>query len=393
MASKSCGALAVLSLVALAGAGCSPTDDDGMGRDVPRPGDGIDVSGADADADADADPGADDVVRPEVPDSDWEACGVEDLPLEYAVSSDVLIVLDRSGSMAMTLNPLKTAVRTVVDASDDRMWFGLMPFPSTIAPNACRMVAPASQCAAPATPQVPPEPSAFPDIDGALGPIAICGSTPTTVTLQNVLAYLLSAPTGHTQYVLLVTDGVPNCNSSLDPFTCTCPGGDPTACTCPGGDPTSCTPVPEACLDDAAAYAVLDALLANGIKTYVLGMGMGLRAGDVDIMNAMAARGGTEHFYAAEDPGSILGTFEAIMGTIVLSCTFDLHPTGDVDPAQVNLYVGDEVVPQDPDHVDGWDYVEGDPDSVEFYGPICETILSGDVTSVRAGYGCPTIII
>jgi hypothetical protein len=227
---------------------------------------------------------------------------------------------------------------------------------------------------------VTPGPLRFPDIQAAIDPIAVCGSTPTGATLRNVLAYLVSAPTGHAAYVLLVTDGVPNCNSSLDPATC----------TCLATDPPYCEGYPESCLDDVATYAAIDALLAADFRTYVMALGRWMGS-DRDVLDAMAVHGGTAHFYPAEDTASILTTFEEIMGTIVLSCTFDLHPTGDVDPTQVNLYVGGEIVPQDPGRTEGWNYV--DEDTVEFYGTICDTILSGDVTSVSAGYGCPTFII
>jgi hypothetical protein len=367
----------------LLGPACSPADDEGTGRDVPRPSDARDEGGGGPDADADADPDADvvepDVVR-EVPDYAYDTlCGAEDLPLEYAVSSDVLIVLDRSGSMAMTLASLKTAVNAIVDAADDRIWFGLMPFPSTVTPNECRLIAADSECAAPDHPQVAPFELRAPDIAAALVDIRICGSTPTSATLANARAYLASAPTGHTQYVLLATDGVPNCNSSLDWTTCTCLDTE-----------TGCTDRPEACLDDAASYAALDALLGAGVRTYVLGMGRWLGS-DRDVMNNMAVHGGTDHFYAAEDPGRILATFEEIMGTIVVSCVFDLHPDDTVDPTQVNLYVGDVLIPQDASRGDGWDYVDGD--TVEFFGPACDTILSGDVGNVRAAYGCPTIVL
>ncbi|MBI5501729.1 MAG: VWA domain-containing protein [Deltaproteobacteria bacterium] len=374
---------AVLAVLAGAAAGCSPADDEGnVGDGRPRDDGG---GGADADADADADPesGADadpDVDR-EIPDYEIDSvCGAEDLPLEYAVSSDVLIVLDRSGSMMLTLNPLKNAVRTIVDATDDRIWFGLMPFPSSVPPNACRMIAPATECAAPDHPQVEPGAVRFPDIDAALGAdLGICGSTPTSATMRNVASWLRSNPTGHTQYALLVTDGVPNCNSSLDDDTCTCLDTE-----------TGCSGRPEACLDDTATYAAIDGLLADGVLTYVMALGR-WAGSDRDVLNDMAVHGGTGHFYAAEDTGAILGTFEEIMGTIVVSCIFDLHPGDTVDPTQVNLYVGDDVVPRDPAHGNGWDYL--DEDTVEFYGPACEGILSGDVTAVRAAYGCPTVLL
>ncbi len=372
-------ALLIAALPAALFGGCAPTSDDPGYRDVPGMPDGDDGRAGTDDAPSDDGPVESDVDR-EVPDFGWDAvCDAEDLPLEYDVDSDVLIVLDRSGSMAMTLPALKNAVNAIVVASDDRIWFGLMPFPSSVPPNECRLVAPATECAAPATAHVPLGPNRAPEIAAALAPLRICGSTPTAATLRRAREYLRSAGTGHTKYVLLATDGVPNCNSTLDGATCTCLDTE-----------TGCAGRPEACLDDTAAYQALDDLLADGVRTYVLGMGSWM-GGDRDLMNRMAEHGGTGRFYPAEDPSRILAAFEEIMGTIVVSCRFDLSPGPEADPTQVNLHVGGEVIPRDPSHTNGWDYV--DEDTVEFYGPVCDAILSGDVSAVSASYGCPTVVL
>ncbi|MBN1772167.1 MAG: VWA domain-containing protein [Deltaproteobacteria bacterium] len=385
MAPRSRGVGAAFVLAGLLAAACSPSDDDTTVGDV-RPRD--DGGGGETALDDGTPPvDAPDVVEPDdavgrdLADYAFDmVCGTEDLPLEFAVSSDVLIVLDRSGSMAFTLNALKTAVNRIVDASDDRIWFGLMPFPSTVPPNACASMGIVGECAAPATLHVPPGPLAAPEIAGVLSGIGICGSTPTSATLVNARTCLAATATGHTKYVLLVTDGVPNCNSSLDWTTC----------TCLATEEPYCTDRPEACLDDGASYAALDGLLGDGVQTYVMALGRWL-GGDREVLDTMAVHGGTEHFYPAEDTAAILSTFEAIMGTIVVSCVFDLHPGPETDPTQVNLYVGEELVPRDPSHGAGWDYL--DDDTVEFYGAACDTILAGDVGAVHAAYGCPTILI
>jgi hypothetical protein len=369
-------------LAALAAGGCAPGDDDPHG-----PGDtGLDrwdgaVEIADVPDVAPDDGGG----VPDIDPSDVDGslldhvCGEEDFPMEYDIDSEVLIVLDRSGSMMLTLGPLKNAVNAIVGASDDRIGFGLMPFPSSIAPNACALVNPFTECAAPERPQVEVGAHHAAAIAAALEPIRICGSTPTAVTLRNAHTYLHALPPGRTRYVLLATDGVPNCNDALDGATCVCMNTD-----------TGCVENPGACLDDAATYAAIDALSAEGIKTYVLAMGS-WSGTSRDVLDAMAVHGGTGHFYPAERPEEILTVFEAIMGTIVVSCRFDLHPGDEVDPTQVNLYVGGEVVPRDASHGDGWDYI--DEDTVEFYGPACDRILSGEIGDVGAAYGCPTVLL
>lgn len=364
-------------VLALLMVGCSANNDpgfqpDGTGSDTT----GSDTSGTDT---AGTDTGLPDTLY-DPTDPGWEeVCDEEDFPLEYQVNSDVLIVLDRSGSMMGTLNHVKTAINTIAGASEEKIWFGLMPFPNSVPPGDCALIRPLTECNAPETPAVMLGSLRAADIASVLAGLTICGSTPTSETLRNAHAYLGSTSTGHSQYVLLATDGVPNCNSSLDPDTCTCLDTD-----------TGCAGRPEACLDDVACYDALDALYSDGIPTYVLGMGSWLGA-DRDIMNAMAEHGGTGSFYPAETPADLLSAFEAIMGTVVLSCRFDIHPGPEADPTKVNFYIDGEIVPMDPSHTNGWDYV--DDDTIEFYGTWCERIMSGDISGVSAAYGCPTVII
>jgi hypothetical protein len=362
-------ALVLVALVAGCGVQNGPSFDAVTG-DTP----GGDTTGSDT--------AGSDTAVPDVPHEviDWvddSVCGGEDLPLEYAVSSDVLIVLDRSTSMIGTLDDLKRAVNTIVGESEEKIWFGLMPFPSSVPPNVCNLM---RECAVPASPHVMLGPLRAAEIASVLTGISLCGSTPTSQTLVNAHSYLSSTSTGHNRYVLLATDGVPNCNPALDPT-------DPSECECPDSD--GCTSG-EQCLDDDAAYAALDALREDGIPTYVLGMGAWLGA-DRDIMNAMAEHGGTGSFYPAETPAGILSAFEAIMGTVVVSCRFDLHPGDDVDPTKVNFYIDGDLVPRDTGHANGWDYV--DEDTIEFYGTWCDRIMSGSIDGVTATYGCPTIFI
>lgn len=364
----------VLAAICVVLSGCGAENDPPYDLDGSTDGPGPDTTGDSPRPDTTSDTPRETVDVP----WDEDVCDEEDLDLSYEVSSDVLIVLDRSGSMMGTLNHVKTAINTIAAGSDDKIWFGLMPFPNSVPPGDCALVRPATECAAPVTPAVMLGERRASDIETVLTGLGICGSTPTSQTLANAHAYLSTTSTGHSQYVLLATDGVPNCNSSLDPSTCTCLDTD-----------TGCDGRPEACLDDQATYDALDALSADGIPTYVLGMGSWLGT-DREIMNNMATHGGTGSFYPAETPTDLLSAFEAIMGTVVVSCRFDLHPSEEADPSKVNFYIDGEPVPRDTDHENGWDYV--DSDTIEFYGVWCDRIMSGSIDSVSATYGCPTYL-
>jgi hypothetical protein len=107
------------------------------------------------------------------------------------------------------------------------------------------------------------------------------GGTPTASSLT----YLGSLPelqsADREDFILLLTDGLPNCNSRLDGRTC--------RCTLPEG----CATQPVACLDLNASVAAVQALRNKGIRTIVIGFGADTALGDgPDALNGMAEAGG-----------------------------------------------------------------------------------------------------
>lgn len=91
--------------------------------------------------------------------------------------------------------------------------------------------------------------------------------------------------------VLLLTDGLPNCNSQ-NPNNCT----NATACRCTsttcGSDMTAPLCI-LGCLDDAGATAAVSALRAQGIFTVVVGFGSDTASQDARAsLNGMALAGG-----------------------------------------------------------------------------------------------------
>ncbi|MBS1149477.1 MAG: cglB, partial [Myxococcaceae bacterium] len=90
--------------------------------------------------------------------------------------------------------------------------------------------------------------------------------------------------------VVLITDGLPNCNSA-NANTCT-----GSLCRCTLVPATSCMPASfctQGCLDSDATTAQVDALRMKGIRTIVVGFGAETATGDGPAaLNAMAERGG-----------------------------------------------------------------------------------------------------
>ena len=117
------------------------------------------------------------------------------------------------------------------------------------------------------------------------------GGTPTGATLRMLADNPgLQPQPGRDSYVLLETDGVPNCNPNNALNTCT----NPTACACSGdvccaGDPTFQRLL---CLDQAATVSAIANMYTNkNIKTIVLGLG-DETAASAPTLNAMAEAGG-----------------------------------------------------------------------------------------------------
>jgi hypothetical protein len=326
-----------------------------------------------------------------LPDSDGvvdlgEVCGEAAFNVGRVIP-DMLILLDRSLSMTMSeprlWDIIRPALVTVTSATDDGIWYGLMAFPNSIDPDACGGGGYGNQCSPPTGVLVPVGPGTSGTIASTLDSLDTCGATPTALSLENAHQALVASPTGHPQYILLATDGAPNCNESLDDNTCRCSLGD-------------CNGSPQYCLDDVRTYASLDAACAAGIHTFVLGMGGASEFADV--LEQMAVHGCTTTYYAAQEPDEIQAALDAITGSVA-TCQYEVSCADIPDTTRVNFYFDGVVVPRNPAHESGWDWTdpcESTSDTrgaIEFYGSHCDTIMSGGVASITAAYGCPSTMI
>lgn len=119
------------------------------------------------------------------------------------------------------------------------------------------------------------------------------GGTPTADSLRFLTSYppLTDNPEGRAQFVLLLTDGLPNCNSS-NPNTCSngSPLGAACKCTLASCSAAFCA---QGCLDKDNSAAAIVELEKKNINTIVIGFGADTSSGDgPDTLNAMAEAGG-----------------------------------------------------------------------------------------------------
>jgi hypothetical protein len=325
-------------------------------------GDGNNDEGGDGDGDGQGDG-----------DGDGEFCEEHGVRSDR-VTPDILIVLDRSGSMDPSQNGgvdrwggSRDGVKAITEALDTTINFGLMTFPSD------------EECGT-GTVNVPVGPQAASAIAQTLDPMDPNGATPTRVSLEAAKDALLAITSGpdevaRPKYVLLVTDGAPNCEEGSMP-----PIPDTSVCfTAP--DPLQCitdlfamaaNAVDQAAVD--ATVAAIQELAAEGVKTYVIGystQNVPNLAAALDEMAAAGNTGDTQH-RPVENRDNLVQEFEEIAG-VAVSCEFVLDEAVD-DPSKVLVTLdGEKLTVNEPD---GWT-ISADNRKVTVQGSACTTLQSG----------------
>jgi hypothetical protein len=302
------------------------------------------------------------------------------------VPADLLIILDKSGSMSnqftdvacprgmtcVTKWPsMTTALDMVVMNTQAQINWGLKYFSNN---GTCGAAGPA---------EIPPAPNNATAIATSIGMTNPGGNTPTRFAVQAGAAYLMSLTDPNPKYILLATDGEPNC--------CTTAGG----ATCPprmgGGGGGG-----NALADDANAIAAVAAAYSNGAGIPVFVVGVGTVGTAVATLNSMATAGGKAQapdamgrvYFPADDPAGLETALASISGQIT-SCTFALNRVPPV-PSNIAVLGDGKAIPRDP--VNGWSYGPGMM-SVVVNGSTCDRVKAGAIQVVEAIFGCPDIPI
>lgn len=335
-------------------------------------------------------------VGPPTPET---SCGfdtflaVRDVPKLY-------VVVDRSGSMLEVVAGKEKYAATraaLVDLYETIGWkvdIGAALFPDRIDTSGCgagREVFPVGKGdpkpLSDATPQGPRTLS----FAAALR-TAPSGGTPTSATLSKLTPSLLNL--GRKTFVLLATDGGPNCNvtASCDASTCLPNIEGAEGCT-PAFN--CCAPsksFPDAganCLDSDASVAAVKTLAAAGVKTLVVGIpGSGPYA---SLLDEMALAGGvprqaTPRYYAVDQLDSLADVLTQVTAEVLVSCDLTLAKPAE-HPELTNVYLDGKILPQD--EANGWTFSAGD--GVTLHGSSCNDLESGAVTNIQVVVGCPTV--
>ncbi len=305
---------------------------------------------------------------------------------------DLLIVLDRSGSMLMDAagtncqgmggqggggrgggmrggnncganskwSQVTTAINAVAAMTETKINWGIKFFGNdmmcgvtagaTVAPGPNNAAAIAAAIAAPAN-----QPGS---------------STPTAAGELSAGEYLasLAATDTNPKFILMATDGQPNCLAGNSQMT-----------------------------DDMGAIDSVATVKAMGFPTFVIGIATTGGPGDATL-SSMAMNGGyplpgTTQYYSIMNTADLVAALTAIQTVTMGMCTYPLTTPGDqADMNKVSVTVdGAAKVKDDPN---GWRYTDPTTKtSITFTGTTCDQLMAGTLKNVQVLYGCKIVVI
>lgn len=235
------------------------------------------------------------------------------------------------------------------------------------------------------------------------------GGTPTTEALREAYDRLVDEEGNlrfpdRENYVVLVTDGLMNCNAD-HPSTCVCAAENGCA-RFGGGDLIPYGEEGEVaaavlCLDDAESVAQVERLREAGVRTFVIGLGedfAGDQALSNQVLDRLAEAGGVpreghpQKFYSAADESELESALASIIEQIAAPCTYRLDgPVCDGRLVSVSLRIDDELVEtscnESLDEETDWFFVERpdgglDPRTITFSPPLCERLAAANTVSI-----------
>lgn len=257
--------------------------------------------------------------------------------------------------------PSVAAVKTLTAQFDQKVAFGLMTFPAR-----------SNECG-PGDLKVPLGIGTAAEIADVLSNTDPGGGTPTGETLEAALELFRNSPVGAEsvaplRYVLLVTDGQPTCPNSN--------GG--------GGRGNALAADKKYTLD------ALDKLREAGIKTFVVGYDAALDDNLAQSLTEFAQHGGTDDYYPVQDEQSLVNAFQTISDTVA-ACAFEFKKKI-TDPRLIKVMLDGKLlrpvdsVPVDPN---GWS-IEGNTITVE--GSSCQALQGGDQHSLEISIECEPVV-
>jgi hypothetical protein len=329
------------------------SDDEGNGNGN---GDGNHLEDADGSGNGD-DSGGTDQPRDGNGGPDLPIC--DEVELKASPVSNLLMVVDKSGSMndptsasdpdRTKMDDLRDAVSFVLEQFEGRIRFGWMAFPNQ------------DDCD-PGVVSVPVSDDSTEDIRGLVTNSIAWGGTPTGESLQNALDYEGLRDLERSNFVVLVTDGLP---------------------TCPNGNGQFVNDA-----DGALALQAVQDLKAVDIDSFIIGLGEDINNSNPQLLSDMAEAGGRPRpggikYYQANSLLDLQNAFEEI-GKAVFDCSLALEVVPE-KPEWIWVYFDGQPVSRDTQN--GFDY-NGAENMIEFFGQACDRLREGEVLEIEVKMGC-----
>ena len=293
-------------------------------------------------------------------------CAQQQVPI-HALPPDILIIQDRSESMTDNSNDqtcrggcgtnskwsqVTTAIETVVNATSGSVNWGLFYFSNGV-----------TECGVNTTPAVAVGSTSAAQIVASLAANAPSGATPTTATIQNSVAYMKTLTDANPKYLLLATDGEPNCLNGNANNT-----------------------------DDTGAINAIANAKTAGFPTFVVGIGN--VSTSTTTLNSMAVAGGypqsgaSTQYYAVVDTASLEAALTQIVG-MVASCTISLAntPSGQWT-IEIWATTNGTTVQIPSSTTNGWTYTDSTKTSITLVGPTCDNLKNGTYSNLQFVYTC-----
>jgi hypothetical protein len=289
-------------------------------------------------------------------------------------TAELMLVIDRSGSMRQSIDGdpvppraewrwfvLRDALAGSLTDLDPRIRVGAKFFPDPIPVGTTDPIA---ACVSSPGVDFAPASGTAPAILARFDDPWPAGGTPTAEALTRAATAL----TAHRRYLLLATDGAPNCNPDAEPPppSCICTS---TLLACLGTNGVL------NCLDERHTVDVITDLASRGIPTFVVGIEDRLRVEFSDTLDAMAVAGGRprhvpgeRQFYSAESPEQLSAAVADITSSIV-DCGFFTPslPSGD---EHFRVAIDGVEIPEDD--ANGWIWTDRFWGELDLAGDACE---------------------
>lgn len=355
---------------------------DGQLHPTPDPGDDLDAGGGGPDLRP-----IDVISMPKADAPLFEAeasvnC-IEAHPQTKSLPPDVLILLDRSGSMAQMIDgsscyatgaggrgggrmttvdcgptskwtQMTTALKDFLPIVETTVNWGIMYFGSGNGNSST------DSCTVYSTAQVAPGTMNAGAISTSIDATKPATATPTTTAVNAAAKYLAGLDDGNPKFILLATDGLPTCGTGQN------------------------------MADDANAIAAVKAAKTMGIPTFVIGIGTSMGGGDATLtsmaMEGGFPRAGMPSYYSVDSATALKDAFSTITGMVGV-CYFSVNPVPK-SMADITDVKGDEkVIPQDG--TDGWTFVTMPTSSgIQLNGKSCEDYKNGNIKNVLVDLPC-----